>query len=103
MARRHQVAALAAAALCAPFLWYLLTDFRGETINRIAPGDLFGLDLLNLVVPTRVTIGGATISVSQALARPEVRLADLADAGLIFGTGFAPFRGGPLRYQGSHP
>jgi 3-hydroxyacyl-CoA dehydrogenase/enoyl-CoA hydratase/3-hydroxybutyryl-CoA epimerase len=24
--------------------------------------------------------------------------ADLADAGLIFGTGFAPFRGGPLRY-----
>jgi len=24
--------------------------------------------------------------------------ADLADAGLIFGTGFAPFRGGPLHY-----
>jgi 3-hydroxyacyl-CoA dehydrogenase/enoyl-CoA hydratase/3-hydroxybutyryl-CoA epimerase len=24
--------------------------------------------------------------------------ADLADAGLIFGTGFAPFRGGPLNY-----
>ena len=24
--------------------------------------------------------------------------ADLADAGLIFGTGFAPFRGGPLKY-----
>ena len=23
---------------------------------------------------------------------------DLADAGLIFGTGFAPFRGGPLHY-----
>jgi len=31
--------------------------------------------------------------------------ADLADAGLIFGTGFAPFRGGPLHYmaqRGSH-
>lgn len=27
--------------------------------------------------------------------------ADLADAGVIFGTGFAPFRGGPLHYQ--HP
>ena len=23
---------------------------------------------------------------------------DLADAGIIFGTGFAPFRGGPVRY-----
>ncbi len=27
--------------------------------------------------------------------------ADLADAGLIFGTGFAPFRGGPLHYLAS--
>ena len=24
--------------------------------------------------------------------------ADLVDAGVIFGSGFAPFRGGPLRY-----
>ena len=24
--------------------------------------------------------------------------ADLVDAGVIFGTGFAPFRGGPLHY-----
>ena len=29
--------------------------------------------------------------------------ADLADAGLIFGTGFAPFRGGPLHYLKSRP
>lgn len=28
-----------------------------------------------------------------------VASADLADAGVIFGTGFAPFRGGPLHYQ----
>lgn len=27
--------------------------------------------------------------------------ADLADAGVIFGTGFAPFTGGPMHYQGS--
>jgi len=25
--------------------------------------------------------------------------ADLADAGVIFGTGFAPFTGGPLHYE----
>jgi 3-hydroxyacyl-CoA dehydrogenase/enoyl-CoA hydratase/3-hydroxybutyryl-CoA epimerase len=28
--------------------------------------------------------------------------ADLADAGLIFGTGFAPFRGGPMTYLAEH-
>jgi 3-hydroxyacyl-CoA dehydrogenase/enoyl-CoA hydratase/3-hydroxybutyryl-CoA epimerase len=32
------------------------------------------------------------------LAEGIVADADLADAGLIFGTGFAPFRGGPLHY-----
>lgn len=34
----------------------------------------------------------------KALAERIVADADLADAGLIFGTGFAPFRGGPLHY-----
>jgi 3-hydroxyacyl-CoA dehydrogenase/enoyl-CoA hydratase/3-hydroxybutyryl-CoA epimerase len=27
-----------------------------------------------------------------------VESADLVDAGLVFGTGFAPFRGGPLHF-----
>jgi len=27
--------------------------------------------------------------------------ADMVDAGVIFGTGFAPFRGGPLNYRAS--
>ncbi|MBI4293002.1 MAG: enoyl-CoA hydratase/isomerase family protein [Betaproteobacteria bacterium] len=36
----------------------------------------------------------AQAAVSEAI----VADADLADAGLIFGTGFAPFRGGPLHY-----
>jgi 3-hydroxyacyl-CoA dehydrogenase/enoyl-CoA hydratase/3-hydroxybutyryl-CoA epimerase len=27
--------------------------------------------------------------------------ADLVDAGVIFGTGFAPFRGGPLHFKAS--
>ena len=30
-----------------------------------------------------------------------VESADLIDAGVIFGTGFAPFRGGPLHYRES--
>jgi 3-hydroxyacyl-CoA dehydrogenase/enoyl-CoA hydratase/3-hydroxybutyryl-CoA epimerase len=34
----------------------------------------------------------------EVLAEGIVADADLVDAGLIFGTGFAPFRGGPLHY-----
>jgi 3-hydroxyacyl-CoA dehydrogenase/enoyl-CoA hydratase/3-hydroxybutyryl-CoA epimerase len=30
-----------------------------------------------------------------------VESADLVDAGVIFGTGFAPFRGGPLHFKAS--
>ena len=36
-----------------------------------------------------------------ALAEGIVADSDLVDAGAIFGTGFAPFRGGPLRYAAS--
>ena len=32
------------------------------------------------------------------LSEGVVADADLLDAGVIFGTGFAPFRGGPLNY-----
>ncbi len=35
----------------------------------------------------------------KAFAEGVVANADLADAGAIFGCGFAPFRGGPLNYQ----
>lgn len=37
----------------------------------------------------------------KALADGIVASADLVDAGVIFGTGFAPFRGGPLHYDES--
>ena len=37
----------------------------------------------------------------RALAEKVVDTADLVDAGVIFGTGFAPFRGGPLHYKAS--
>jgi 3-hydroxyacyl-CoA dehydrogenase/enoyl-CoA hydratase/3-hydroxybutyryl-CoA epimerase len=36
-----------------------------------------------------------------ALAAHIVADADLVDAGAIFGTGFAPFRGGPLHFAGA--
>jgi 3-hydroxyacyl-CoA dehydrogenase/enoyl-CoA hydratase/3-hydroxybutyryl-CoA epimerase len=35
----------------------------------------------------------------RALADRVVASADHVDAGVIFGTGFAPFRGGPLHYR----
>ena len=35
----------------------------------------------------------------RALADNVVDGADRLDAGVIFGTGFAPFRGGPLHYR----
>jgi 3-hydroxyacyl-CoA dehydrogenase / enoyl-CoA hydratase / 3-hydroxybutyryl-CoA epimerase len=38
----------------------------------------------------------------NTVAEGIVADADLADAGLIFGTGFAPFRGGPLHYLAQH-
>ena len=39
---------------------------------------------------------------AEAVLREDIVAdADLVDAGLIFGTGFAPFRGGPLHYLGS--
>ena len=44
--------------------------------------------------PVRATIEEA----KAALAEHIVEDADLVDAGAVFGTGFAPFRGGPLHY-----
>ena len=35
----------------------------------------------------------------RCLDEHVVENADLVDAGVIFGTGFAPFRGGPLHYK----
>ncbi len=37
------------------------------------------------------------------VAAGVVQDADLADAGVIFGTGFAPYTGGPLNYRAQHP
>ena len=42
--------------------------------------------------------GATALRASGVPARSIVTDADLVDAGMIFGTGFAPFRGGPLHY-----
>jgi 3-hydroxyacyl-CoA dehydrogenase/enoyl-CoA hydratase/3-hydroxybutyryl-CoA epimerase len=46
-------------------------------------------------------IGPMIAEAKAALADGIVADADLVDAGAIFGTGFAPFRGGPLHYAAS--
>ncbi len=45
-------------------------------------------------------VGPLVAEAKSALAEHIVLDADLVDAGAIFGTGFAPFRGGPLHYAG---
>jgi len=46
-------------------------------------------------------VGPFVAEARSALADGIVADADLVDAGAIFGTGFAPFRGGPLHYAES--
>ena len=48
-------------------------------------------------------VGPYVAEAKAALAEHIVADADLVDAGAIFGTGFAPFRGGPLHYAQSAP
>lgn len=60
---------------------------KPEAAGKEAPADLQDRLLLSLV------------NESVAVLREKiVEDADLVDAGVIFGAGFAPFRGGPLRY-----
>jgi 3-hydroxyacyl-CoA dehydrogenase/enoyl-CoA hydratase/3-hydroxybutyryl-CoA epimerase len=40
---------------------------------------------------------------ADCVASGVVQDADLADAGVIFGTGFAPYTGGPMNYCAQHP
>jgi 3-hydroxyacyl-CoA dehydrogenase/enoyl-CoA hydratase/3-hydroxybutyryl-CoA epimerase len=47
-------------------------------------------------------IGPFVNEAKAALAEGIVADADLVDAGAIFGTGFAPFRGGPLHYASAN-
>ena len=55
--------------------------------NIFAPGDLSDRLILSLINEA-----------VACLREGVVETADFLDAGIIFGTGFAPFRGGPMHY-----
>jgi 3-hydroxyacyl-CoA dehydrogenase/enoyl-CoA hydratase/3-hydroxybutyryl-CoA epimerase len=57
--------------------------------------DAYGPDLIEKLIEPYL------LEAQRAVQEGIVADADLADAGLIFGTGFAPFRGGPLHYLSS--
>ena len=63
---------------------------KGKAVKS-APG-AFGADLIEALIEPYLA------EVKAVLAEGIVADADLIDAGLIFATGFAPFRGGPLHY-----
>ncbi len=49
----------------------------------------------------RELVAPMIVEAQNSLDEGVVESADLIDAGMIFGTGFAPFRGGPLHYKKS--
>lgn len=63
---------------------------RGADAAAGAPAGLAQRLIQPLIDATRQRVGAGIVAD-----------ADLADAGVIFGTGFAPFTGGPLHYQDS--
>jgi len=71
----------------------------GQGIYRYVEGkpvkgqpDSYGKELIEALIEPYLA------EAKQVLEEGIVADADLIDAGLIFGTGFAPFRGGPLHY-----
>jgi 3-hydroxyacyl-CoA dehydrogenase/enoyl-CoA hydratase/3-hydroxybutyryl-CoA epimerase len=67
--------------------------YRWETGRAVkGQADAWGPELVDRLVDPYLA------EAKRALAEGIVADAELVDAGLIFGTGFAPFRGGPLHY-----
>lgn len=64
-----------------------------QIIPRKKPSPVSAADLTDRLILRMVNEAAACLN------EGVVKDADLLDAGIIFGTGFAPFRGGPLNYQ----
>ena len=73
------------------YVWENGKPMRGETTYDAAELDRLGRELIKPMLD----------ECERALADGIVVDADHVDAGVIFGTGFAPFRGGPLHYRRS--
>jgi 3-hydroxyacyl-CoA dehydrogenase/enoyl-CoA hydratase/3-hydroxybutyryl-CoA epimerase len=71
------------------YVWENGKPKRGETKYDDAELDRLGRELIKPMLD----------ECERALADKIVANADHVDAGVIFGTGFAPFRGGPLHYR----
>ena len=69
------------------YVWQDGKAVKPPTGDTAAPGDIEDRLILTMVNEA-----------VACLADGVVREADLLDAGVIFGTGFAPFRGGPINY-----
>jgi 3-hydroxyacyl-CoA dehydrogenase / enoyl-CoA hydratase / 3-hydroxybutyryl-CoA epimerase len=68
----------------------------GKPVKTEKPYDRRELERLG-----RELVGPLIRECEKCLDEGIVESADLVDAGVIFGTGFAPFRGGPLHYRAS--
>ncbi len=72
--------------------FYVWKDGKPEKSGRVfdrAEMEKLGRDLIEPLIA----------EAQKSLDEGVVATADLVDAGVIFGTGFAPFRGGPLHYK----
>jgi 3-hydroxyacyl-CoA dehydrogenase/enoyl-CoA hydratase/3-hydroxybutyryl-CoA epimerase len=73
------------------YVWENGKPKRDDTVYDDAELDRLGRELIKPMLD----------ECERALADGIVASADHVDAGVIFGTGFAPFRGGPLHYRRS--
>ncbi len=73
--------------------FYVWKDGKPEKTEPEKPWDRFELDRLG-----RELVDPLIREAERVRDEKIVESADLVDAGVIFGTGFAPFRGGPLHF-----
>ena len=73
--------------------FYLWKDGKPQKVQPDKPWDRRELELLG-----RELVDPLIREAERVRDERIVESADLVDAGLVFGTGFAPFRGGPLHF-----
>ncbi len=76
--------------------FYTWHDGKPVTTNPATPFDPAELQKLGAAL-----VEPMIDECEKCVAEGVVESADMVDAGVIFGTGFAPFRGGPLNYRAS--